>query len=58
MLGRILSVAGLLCLVLGVGFLYGPGPDGATVLRADRLLLGILGAVVCFTAAARLSKPR
>lgn len=55
MLGRVLSMAGLLSLVLAVGFMFGPGPEGGTVFRVDRLLLGLVVAVVCFIAAARVS---
>ncbi len=53
MLSRLLSVSGLLALILAIGFMYGPGPDGATVFRWDRLLIGIGVAVVLFVVAAR-----
>lgn len=58
MLGRVLSVAGLLSLVLAVGFMYGPGAEGTTVFRPDRLGLGVLIALACFVMAARLSRSR
>lgn len=57
MLSRLLSVAGLLALILAIGFMYGPGEEGETVFRLDRLLIGIAVAVGLFLLAARLHRP-
>ena len=56
MLSQVLSSAGLLALVLAIGFMYGPGPTGETVFRWDRLLIGIGVAIALFVAAAKTYK--
>lgn len=56
MISRFLSIAGLLTLVLAIGFMYGPGPGGESVFRLDRLLLGLGLGVALFVAAAKTHK--